>query len=160
MKSDKNLDPETLAELYSVMNEVQIVSQLWSNEMRHVMPGALSVAQFSVLNWFSRVDDEATPGRLARAFQVTKGAMTHTLGRLLDARLITISPDPSSGRRKIVRRTRRGAELREAAIANTFGVLQEFASDIDAGRLQRILPTLRLMRRHLDAQREGSHAAD
>ena len=160
MKSDKNLDPETLAELYSVMNEVQIVSQLWSNEMRHVMPGDLSVAQFSVLNWFSRVDDEATPGRLARAFQVTKGAMTHTLGRLLDAGLITIAPDPSSGRRKIVRRTQRGAELREAAIANTFGVLQEFASDIDAGRLQRILPTLRLMRRHLDAQREGSHAAD
>ena len=160
MNKDNALDPETLAELYSVMNEVQIVSQLWSNEMRHVMPGDLSVAQFSVLNWFSRVDDEATPGRLARAFQVTKGAMTHTLGRLLDARLITISPDPSSGRRKIVRRTAQGAQLREAAIANTFGVLEEFASDIDASRLKRILPTLRQMRRHLDAKRAGPHAAD
>ena len=160
MKRDRTLDPETLAELYSVMNEIQIVSQLWSNEMRQVMPGDLSVAQFSVLNWFSRVDDEATPGRLARAFQVTNGAMTHTLGRLLDAGLITISPDPSSGRRKIVRRTPRGATLREAAIANTFATLDEFAADLDARRLKRILPTLRLMRRHLDAKREAPHAAD
>jgi DNA-binding MarR family transcriptional regulator len=158
MNMDKTLDPDALTELYSVMNEVQIVSQLWSNEMRHVMPEGLSVAQFSVLNWFSRVDDEATPGRLARAFQVTKGAMTHTLGRLLDAGLITISPDPSSGRRKIVRRTPRGAELREVAIANTFGIIEDFASEIDPGRLKRILPTLRLMRRHLDAKREESHA--
>ena len=155
MKKDKTLNPETLAELYSVMNEVQIVSQLWSSEMRQVMPEDLSVAQFSVLNWFSRVDDEATPGRLARAFQVTKGAMTHTLGRLLDSGLVTISPDPSSGRRKIVRRTPRGAALREAAIANTFAILDEFAADIDAGRLTRLLPTLRLMRRYLDAKREG-----
>jgi DNA-binding MarR family transcriptional regulator len=160
MKEHKILDPETLAELYSVMNEVQIVSQLWSNEMRQVMPEGLSVAQFSVLNWFSRVDDEATPGRLARAFQVTKGAMTHTLGKLLDAGLVTISPDPTSGRRKIVRRTPRGATLREAAIANTFEILGDFASDLDAGRLKRILPTLRLMRRHLDAKREARHAAD
>ena len=160
MKNEKALDPDTLAELYSVMNEIQIVSQLWSNEMRHVMPEDLSVPQFSVLNWFSRVDDEATPGRLARAFQVTKGAMTHTLGRLLHAGLVTISPDPTSGRRKLVRRTALGAELREIAIANTFGVLEEFASDIDAGRLKRILPTLRLMRRYLDAKREGPHAAD
>ena len=160
MKEHKILDPETLVELYSVMNEVQIVSQLWSNEMRQVMPGDLSVAQFSVLNWFSRVDDQATPGRLARAFQVTKGAMTHTLGKLLDAGLVTISPDPSSGRRKIVRRTPRGATLREAAIANTFEILGDFASDVDADRLKRILPTLRLMRRHLDAKREAPHAAD
>ncbi len=160
MKKDKSLDADTLAELYSVMNEVQIVSQLWSNEMRQVMPEDLSVAQFSVLNWFSRVDDEATPGRLARAFQVTKGAMTHTLGRLLDARLITISPDPSSGRRKIVRRTPQGAQLREAAIANTFETLDEFATNLDARRLKRILPTIRLMRRHLDAKREAPHAAD
>ena len=160
MKKDKPLDADTLAELYSVMNEVQIVSQLWSNEMRQVMPGDLSVAQFSVLNWFSRVDDEATPGRLARAFQVTKGAMTHTLGKLLDAGLVTISPDPTSGRRKIVRRTPRGATLREAAIANTFEILDDFTSDLDARRLKRILPTLRLMRRHLDAKREAPRAAD
>jgi DNA-binding MarR family transcriptional regulator len=160
MNSNNVRDPEELAELYSVMNEIQIVSQLWSHEMRQIMPGDLSVAQFSVLNWFSRVDDEATPGRLARAFQVTKGAMTHTLGRLLDAGLITLSADPASGRRKIVRRTARGAQLREAAIANTFGILDEFASAIDADRLKRILPTLRLMRRHLDAKREAPRAAD
>jgi DNA-binding MarR family transcriptional regulator len=160
MKQDRTLDTESLAELYSVMNEVQIVSQLWSSEMRQVMPEDLSVAQFSVLNWFSRVDDEATPGRLAGAFQVTKGAMTHTLGKLLDAGLVTISPDPSSGRRKIVRRTPQGAALREAAIDNTFGIIDELAANVSARRLKRILPTLRLMRRQLDAKREAPHAAD
>jgi DNA-binding MarR family transcriptional regulator len=46
------------------------------------LPAGLTVSQFSVLNWFIRVDNVATPGRLSTAFQVTKGAMTNTLKKL------------------------------------------------------------------------------
>lgn len=148
------MDEKTLGELYAVMNELQIIHQLWASEMRHVLPGDLTLAQFSVLNWFSRVDDAASPGRLTRAFQVTKGAMTNTLGRLEDAGLVEISPDPSSGRQKIVRRTRKGARLRESAIKNTFGNLEELGESLDAKRLIRILPVLRSLRRDLDGRRD------
>ena len=148
------MDEKTLGELYAVMNELQIINQLWASEMRHVLPGDLTLAQFSVLNWFSRVDDAASPGRLTRAFQVTKGAMTNTLGRLEDAGLVEISPDPSSGRQKIVRRTRKGARLRESAIKNTFGNLEELGESLDAKRLIRILPVLRSLRRVLDGRRD------
>jgi len=148
------VDEKTLGEFYAVMNELQIIHQLWASEMRHVLPGDLTLAQFSVLNWFSRVDDAASPGRLTRAFQVTKGAMTNTLGRLEDAGLVEISPDPSSGRQKIVRRTRKGARLRESAIKNTFGNLEELGESLDAKRLIRILPVLRSLRRDLDGRRD------
>ena len=148
------MDEKTLGEIYAVMNELQIINQLWASEMRHVLPGDLTLAQFSVLNWFSRVDDAASPGRLTRAFQVTKGAMTNTLRRLDDAGLVEISPDPSSGRQKIVRRTRKGARLRESAIKNTFGNLEELGESLDAKRLIRILPVLRSLRRDLDGRRD------
>jgi DNA-binding MarR family transcriptional regulator len=145
--------PENPADLYAVLNEMQIISQLWSNEVRGVLPENLTLAQFSVLNWFSRVDDQATPGRLARAFQVTKGAMTHTLGWLSDAGLVTVEPDPASGRRKIVRRTARGAQLRETSIRRTRRLLDAIGAEVGAERLMRLQPTLVALRQNLDLRR-------
>ena len=151
---DKQQRSET-SQLYGVLNEIQIIAQLWSNEMRGVLPDGLSLAQFSVLNWFSRVDDQATPGRLAKAFQVTKGAMTHTLGLLEEAGLVTVEPDPASGRRKIVRRTAKGAAARDAGVASTERLLAAVGGEVGFARLLRLKPTLETTRRCLDARREG-----
>ena len=58
-------DSEALADAYRFFNEIGIIAQLSSNQMQRSLPHALNQSQFSVLNWFVRVDDEATPGRLA-----------------------------------------------------------------------------------------------
>jgi len=118
------------------------------------MPHGLTQSQFSVLNWFLRVDDAATPGRLARAFQVTGGAMTNTLGKLADKGFVSVTPDPDSGRRKIVRLTPAGRQARDEAIAATGPALLELLDRFPRQRLERALPLLRAVRAYLDAERD------
>jgi DNA-binding MarR family transcriptional regulator len=149
--------PEDLAQLeraYTFFNEVGIISQLASNQMQRAMPHELTLSQFSVLNWFARVDDVATPGRLSSAFQVTKGAMTNTLHKLADKGLIKVVPDPDSGRRKIVRMTRKGHRARADAIASTHPQLEEFLSEFAGSKFEAGLEFMQRVRCCLDAERE------
>ena len=58
-KSDpSNLEPS----LFSYFNEIGIIAQLSGNLFERNMPGGLTNSQFSVLNWFVRVDDVARLG--------------------------------------------------------------------------------------------------
>ncbi|MAS40365.1 MAG: MarR family transcriptional regulator [Porticoccaceae bacterium] len=142
-----------LQQTYQFFNEINIIAQLTSNEMARTLPHGLTVSQFSVLNWFLRVDDEATPGRLARAFQVSKGAMTNTLKRLDEKRFVTVMPDPASGRRKLVRITPAGRAARDESIAAMFPVLAEFTGTFDPGEVAAMLPRLAEIRQWLDERR-------
>ena len=150
---------EELQSGYEFFLELNIIAQLAANRMQRTLPHGLTVAQFSVLNWFVRVDTESTPGRLARAFQVTNGAMTNTLQRLQDKRLITVEPHPASGRQKLVRMTRLGRRRRDDAIAKTFPDVESFLTHFDAGQARAVLPFLRQVREYLDAQRQQQTAA-
>jgi DNA-binding MarR family transcriptional regulator len=143
-----------LDDVFAFFNEIGIIAQLSSNRMERAMPHALTMAQFSVLNWFSRVDDQATPGRLAAAFQVSKGAMTNSLGKLEDKGFVTVTPDPDSGRRKIVRRTAAGKKAWEAALASAFPVLETFADALGLDRIRAHQSFLSEVRAYLDADRE------
>lgn len=146
--------PADPAAAFEFFNEIGIISQLASNRMQRSLPHELTQSQFSVLNWFVRVDDAATPGRLARAFQVTGGAMTNTLGKLAGKGFISITADPDSGRSKIVRLTTAGRRAREDAIAATGPALVEFLEHFPRRRLDRVLPLLREVRAYLDAARD------
>lgn len=146
-----NADRATAFEFFT---EIGIIGQLSSNRMQRTLPHELTQSQFSVLNWFTRVDDQATPTRLANAFQVTRGAMTNTLSKLSRKGFIRIEPDPDSGRSKIVTLTAEGRAARAAAITALGAELSEFLSAFPAGRLRRALPLLRETRAFLDAARE------
>jgi DNA-binding MarR family transcriptional regulator len=143
----------SLEKAFQVFNEMNIIAQLSANEMARVLPHGLNVSQFSVLNWFVRVDDQATPGRLAEAFQITKGAMTNTLGRLEEKGFVSVSPDPQSGRRKLVRMTEAGRRARAEAIAATQPLLQGFLAHFGIARTEALLPHLERIRRYLDEHR-------
>ena len=138
---------------YGFFNEIGIISQLSSNQMQRAMPHDLTQSQFSVLNWFIRVDDQATPGRLAQAFQVTKGAMTNTLQKLQAKGFIDIQTDPASARRKIVTLTATGRRARDSAVAANYPQLNAFLDAFDIGRINRALPLLRQIRQYLDELR-------
>jgi len=143
----------SLDKAFRVFNELNIIAQLSANEMARVLPHGLNVSQFSVLNWFVRVDDQATPGRLAAAFQVTKGTMTNTLGKLEQKGFVSISPDPGSGRRKLVRMTEAGHRARREAIAATQPLLQGFLAHFGVARTEALLPHLETIRHYLDEHR-------
>ncbi|MCB1671135.1 MAG: MarR family transcriptional regulator [Gammaproteobacteria bacterium] len=139
--------------LFSLFNEIGIIAQLAGNEFERCLPDGLTNSQFGVLNWFVRVDSAATPGRLARAFQVTAGAMTNTLKKLAGKGLVRVQPDAQSGRRKIVTITPEGKALREQAIEGTRPLLMELAGQFPKARIQKQLKELQKIRQYLDERR-------
>lgn len=140
-------------ELFRFFNEIGIINQLATNAFESCLPKGLTVSQFSVLNWFVRVDKQATPGRLATAFMVTKGAMTNTLKRLEDKGLIEVRPDETSGRRKLVTMTTLGLEVRQEALQTLEPLLKELAADLPKSKFVEAMPFLELVRVYLDERR-------
>jgi DNA-binding MarR family transcriptional regulator len=144
-------DPVT----FRVFTEIGIISQLASTAFQRVLPEGMSMAGFSVLNHFVRLNkDGETPTRLARAFQVTKGAMTNTLQRLEALGCVTIEPDPRDGRGKVVRITDAGRRMRENAIRTLRPRMRSVLEFVDFEELSAILPTLAKLRATLDMARD------
>ncbi len=153
MKKSKKNKEYDFEMLFTYFNELNIISQLSSGIFEQKLPKGLTASQFSVLNWFVRVDDEATPGRLSTAFQVTKGAMTNTLGKLRKKQLITVEPDATSGRRKIVRMTRKGRKVRDSALATIKPLLEDFAQAFDISEIKKQIVAIQKVRLYLDGYR-------
>ncbi len=138
---------------FKVFNEIGIIYQLGSTAFEKTLPDGLKISQFSVLNHFVRSGDDSTPLQLANAFQVTKGAMTNTLKRLLDRELITIRSDPKDGRRKRVFITEKGRITRDQCIQQLtplFGILKKSLSESD---FKTVIPFLQKLRKILDEER-------
>ncbi len=140
---------------FSFFNEIGIIDQLGRNRFERVLPEGLSIAGFSLLNHFVRLNKaQDTPSHLAKAFQVTKGAMTNTIHRLEALGLVTIVADPSDGRGKLVSITEAGKAARYDAIARLAPSLQQLSGLIDPKELEALVPTLMKLRAILDANRE------
>ena len=146
--------PEDVAPLYfDLFTEVAIIGHLSQNRLARVLPDGLSIAQFGVLNHFARLGGEWAPARLARAFQVTKGAMTNTLQRLEAQKLISIKPDPRDARAKLVEVTALGLKVREKAIRSTAGLLDDVIATLPAQDMRVVLPLMKRLRATLDQNR-------
>ena len=74
---DDNLDP-----FFALIVEVGIINQISTAFLEARLPDGLLVSHFSVVNHLIRVRDGSTPLELARAFQVPKTSMSHTLAGL------------------------------------------------------------------------------
>lgn len=140
-------------ELFAFFNEVGIIAQLSGRLFEQQLPADLTTSQFGVLNWFVRVDTEATPTRLATAFQVTGGAMTNTIKKLESKGLVKVEPDASSGRQKRVTMTVAGRQARDAAIASMAPLLNEFGEAFKGFALDEQTRLLAKVRQYLDERR-------
>ena len=118
------------------------------------MPHGLTLSQFTVLNHFVRLGNIESPARLARSFQVTKGAMTNTLGKLEKQGFIHINPDPNDGRAKLVDITESGKNAQSDCIQALAPMLIRLTNDIGLEGMNETLPQLELIRKYLDAARE------
>ena len=88
------MDNETRHLYFSFFNEIGIIAQLSRAAMEVRLPNGLTLPHFSVVNHLTRVRDGQTPLALAKAFQVPKTTMTHTLAGLLKHGFVDMRPNP------------------------------------------------------------------
>ncbi len=138
---------------FRLFTEIGIIDQLSRSLLERNLPDGLKVSQFGVLNHLVRLGGEWSPLRLARAFQVTKGAMTNTLQRLEKRALVNIQDDPSDGRAKLVTITDAGREMRMQCMHGVGPLLAGLSTEVTAKEFSAALPVLEKIRKYLDSNR-------
>jgi DNA-binding MarR family transcriptional regulator len=139
--------------------EVGILGQLSRALFEARLPPGFTLPQFTVLNHLVRVKDGRTPLELARAFQVPKTSMTHSLAVLDRHGLIEMRPNKRDGRSKCVFITEAGRAFRATALGAITPDMAALAARFPAARLAEALPALTELRQIMDAMRdEGGEA--
>lgn len=147
--------PDTaLSDYFRLFNEIGIIEQLSRTMFEARLPPGFVLAQFSVLNHLVRVGDGRTPIAMARAFQVPKTSITHSLAVLEREGLIEFRKNPRDGRSKLIYITERGRAFRQAAIESLAPDLLRIASAIPRDHVARLLPELEALRKFLDQDRD------
>ncbi len=139
---------------FRLFTEIGIIEQLARNRLERSLPDGLKVSQFGVLMHLVRLGGEWSPVRLAKAFQVTKGAMTNTLQRLEKRGLVRVSPDPHDGRGKLVGITKAGREMRVRCVQSISPLLADLSSELSENDFASALPILEKVRKYLDTHRD------
>lgn len=139
----------------ALFSEIFAADQLARNRLSRVLPKGMELSHFAVLHHLARIGEERTPAQLARAFHVTRGAMTNTLARLEWAGHIHIRPDWDDARRKLVAISPAGRAARDAALAMITPVMAEAVRALGHQRVRAALPVLRALRIRLEEEQGG-----
>lgn len=146
-------DPDPTV-FFEVFNEIGIIEQLSRAILEARLPKGLIAPHFAVLNHLTRVSDGRTPIEMARAFQVPKTSMTHTIKGLEAHGLVETRANPEDGRSKRVWLTAKGRQVRTETIASLGPDFERLADGFDMHRLLTIKPVLSELRAHLDQARD------
>ena len=136
----------------ALFGELFMADQLARNRVSKALPRGMELSHFSVLNHLARVQDERTPAQLARAFHVTRGAMTNTLAKLEMAGHIHIRPDWDDARQKFVGLSPSGRSARDAAVQVVAPLIAEVVRALGADRVRAVIPVLRELRIRLEGE--------
>jgi len=145
MTADRNDDLAV-----ALFGELFMADQLARNRISKILPKGMELSHFSVLNHLARLGEERTPAQLAKAFHVTRGAMTNTLARLEWAGHIHIRPDWEDARQKFVAISPSGRAARDSAVAAVVPLIGEVAQALGVDRVRAVLPVLRELRLKLE----------
>lgn len=140
-------DTESLA--VALFSEMLVADQLARNRLSKVLPKGMELSHFSVLNHLAHLGEERSPAQLAETFNVTRGAMTNTLGKLQWAGHVHIRPDWDDARRKMVAISPAGLAARQAALKAILPVIVDMVESIGLEKTRNTIPVLREMRRRL-----------
>lgn len=130
--------------------ELLMADQLARNRIGRVLPRGMQLSHFVVLNHLARLNEERTPAQLARAFHVTRGAMTNTLSRLEWAGHIHIRPDWDDARQKFVAISPAGRAARDAAVQAVAPLLTDLVREMGHDKVRAAIPVLREIRTRLE----------
>lgn len=148
-----------MPDYFRLFNEIGIIGQLSRSLLEARLPPGFVAAQFSVLNHLARVRDGSTPLALARAFQVPKNSMTHSLTVLEGAGFIEMRRNQQDGRSKLVYITEAGRRFRDEVIDALAPDIERIAVAFPPDVVARLLPELERLRRFLDADRDQPRQA-
>lgn len=141
------------AMVFDFFKEVGIIEQLSRARLEARLPDGLIAPHFAVLNHLTMRGDGAVPIDMARAFQVPKTSMTHTIKGLVQHGLVDLRANPDDGRSKRVWLTEKGVALRQEVITALGADFAVLAQGFDMAQLARIKPTLTALREYLDDAR-------
>lgn len=136
----------------ALFSEIFMADQLARTRLAKALPKGMELSQFSVLNHLAWLGEERSPAQLAKAFHVTRGAMTNTLSRLDWAGHVHVRPDWEDARKKLVSISPAGRVACDAAIAALAPILAEVVEAIGEDKLRAALPVLREVRARLAKQ--------
>ncbi|WP_300037973.1 MarR family transcriptional regulator [uncultured Roseobacter sp.] len=151
-------DPVALC--FEVFNEIGIIEQLSRSLLEARLPDGLIAPHFGVISHLVRRGDGRTPIEMARAFQVPKTSMTHTVKGLEAHGLVEVRPNPDDGRSKRVWLTPAGRAFRDQTIRALAPDLERLSKGVDVADLVGMLPALRALRAFLDADRDRPGTPD
>ncbi|KAJ55988.1 MarR family transcriptional regulator [Actibacterium mucosum KCTC 23349] len=134
--------------------EAGIINQIGTTFLEKRLSDGLLASHFGVVNHLMRVRDGATPLELARAFQVPKTTMTHTLAGLEKHGFVQMRPNPDDKRSKQVWLTDAGRAFRDETLAAVGPIFAEIARRFDRKDAEDILPTLTAFRQMIDQLRD------
>ncbi len=148
------MDKEHIPLYFSLFNEIGIIEQLSRAAFEARLPDGLLLSHFTVLNHLTRVGDGQTPMAMARAFQIPKTSLTHTLAGLEKKGLIDMRPNPQDGRSKCVWLTDAGRAWRMAAIEGMAPDMVKVAEAFAPEKVTDLVKQLSELRAFLDAARD------
>lgn len=134
------------------LSELFMADQLARSRLTKALPKGMEISHFSVLNYLARSGRERSPGDLARAFHLTRGAMTNTLGKLETAGYVHIFSDWNDARRKLVSISPAGRTARDVALAAIEPIVAEVVEAIGPEKVRTALPVLRELRVRFDGE--------
>ena len=140
-------DTEDLA--VSLFSEMLTADQLLRSRLSKVLPKGIELSHFAVLNHLAHIQEERSPAQLAQTFNVTRGAMTNTLGKLEWAGHVHIRPDWDDARRKMIAISPAGIKARDAAVAALLPLIVDLVESIGRQKARATVPVLREMRNRL-----------
>lgn len=132
-----------------LFSELLAVDQSVRSRLTRVLPKGMEISHFSVLNNLTWVNKERSPAALAETLNVTRGAMTNTLGKLEWAGYVHVRPDWEDARRKMVGISPAGRRAHEAAISAIAPMINQVVDEIGEDQAIAALPILREIRRKL-----------
>jgi DNA-binding MarR family transcriptional regulator len=142
-----------------VFTEIGIIEHLMRTAVAKALPPGMTYPQWEVLVHFSRTGDGDTPAELARALQVTKGAVTNTLQKMEAAGLVEVTADAHDGRKKRIRVTRHGAACHTEMLKMVRPHLDQLRGGFTDAEFETALPFLRALRVWLDENRNPGGVA-
>jgi DNA-binding MarR family transcriptional regulator len=151
---DTNAATELNGLYFRLFNEIGIINQLSRAAFEARLPDGMVLPQFAVINHLIRVQDGRTPLQLARAFQVPKTSMTHTLAGLEKRGLVEMRPNPDDARSKQVWLTEAAHRFRDDAIASLAPHVATFSDTLDRQELTEVIALLERLRKRMDAARD------
>ena len=145
---------DNLGPYFALLYEVGIINQIGTAFLEARLPSDLLVSHFGVVSHLIRVCDGATPIELARAFQVAKTTMTHTLAGLEKHGFVKMRPNPGDKRSKQVWLTPAGQQFRDEALTQMAPLFEALEERFSSRRVAAMLPDLAEFRSVVDRLRD------